>query len=134
MIGALSSEKEMSDINVTPFIDVMLVLLIIFMVVTPLITSSVHVNLPSASAEAEPDQGVPNVIYIDANYDIYVGDVKVDSANIVQVLDERTKSDKSKVIYFYVDKSVPYERLVATVQLIKAANYQKIALSTAMKE
>ncbi|TLD97292.1 biopolymer transporter ExbD [Helicobacter jaachi] len=124
---ANEEQKELSEINVTPFIDVMLVLLIIFMVVAPMITSSVKLELPKSTA-AQDSEKKPIILFINLE-EISVNEEKVSLQSLGALIDSKTKGDKQSIIYFYVDKAVPYERLVAIIDAVKVAGFHKIALS-----
>lgn len=128
------SESELSEINVTPFIDVMLVLLIIFMVVTPLVTSSLKVELPKAASKSQVDEKTPTIIAINELGEIKVGKSSANLDNLTFVLNGITKNNKDEVVYFYVDKAVSYEKLIVVINKIKESGYGKIALSTEVKE
>ncbi|MGH1601214.1 ExbD/TolR family protein [Campylobacter majalis] len=123
-------ENELSEINVTPFIDVMLVLLIIFMVVTPIVTSSVKVELPKAVSEQKADVNKPLIISINEKNEIYFGTELVNADNIGAAMQEKIGDNKDNVVFFHVDKVVPYEILIATVEHVKKAGYSKIAFSS----
>lgn len=129
----LEEEKSLCDINVTPFIDVMLVLLIIFMVVTPLMTSSTKVELPQASKDAKADEKVPVVLEIDKNSVLSIGEIALNEQNAAYILGEKTMGNFDEIIYFYVDKSVEYEVLINAINKIKELGYSKIALSAEVK-
>ena len=126
----MNSEEELSEINVTPFIDVMLVLLIIFMVVTPIVTSSVKVELPKSVAKQKEDVNKPIILSINDKFEIYLGSQAVLAENIAQALDIKSGRNYESIVYFHVDKSVPYEILINAVERVKIAGYTKIAFST----
>jgi Biopolymer transport protein len=126
----MNSEEELSEINVTPFIDVMLVLLIIFMVVTPIVTSSVKVELPKSVAKQKEDVNKPIILSINDKFEIYLGSQAVLAENIAQALDIKSGRNYEAIVYFHVDKSVPYEILINVVERVKIAGYTKIAFST----
>ncbi len=126
----MNSEEELSEINVTPFIDVMLVLLIIFMVVTPIVTSSVKVELPKSVAKQKEDVNKPIILSINDKFEIYLGSQAVLAENIAQALDIKSGRNYEAIVYFHVDKNVPYEILINTVERVKIAGYTKIAFST----
>jgi len=117
-------------LNVTPFIDVMLVLLIIFMVVTPIVTSSVKVELPKSVAKQKEDVNKPIILSINDKFEIYLGSQAVLAENIAQALDIKSGRNYEAIVYFHVDKSVPYEILINAVERVKIAGYTKIAFST----
>lgn len=129
-----NQNEELSEINVTPFIDVMLVLLIIFMVVTPIVTSSVKVELPKAVSDQKQDINKPIILSINEHNEIYFGTELVSSENLAAVLDQKTGGDCENVVYLHVDKSVPYEILIGTIEHIKKAGYSKIALCSKVEQ
>lgn len=122
--------EEISEINVTPFIDVMLVLLVVFMVVTPIVTSSVKVELPQAVSEQPQDTAKPLIITIKQDHKVFVGEQLATDENLAALLFEKTGANKEGVVFFEVDKSVPYEVLIAAVERVKQAGYSKIAFSS----
>lgn len=129
-----NQNEELSEINVTPFVDVMLVLLIIFMVVTPIVTSSVKVELPKAVSDQKQDINKPIILSINEYNEIYFGTELVGSENLAAVLDQKTGGDRENVVYLHVDKSVPYEILIGTIERIKKAGYSKIALCSKVEQ
>lgn len=129
-----NQNEELSEINVTPFVDVMLVLLIIFMVVTPIVTSSVKVELPKAVSDQKQDINKPIILSINEHNEIYFGTELVGSENLAAVLDQKTGGDRENVVYLHVDKSVPYEILIGTIEHIKKAGYSKIALCSKVEQ
>lgn len=129
-----NQNEELSEINVTPFIDVMLVLLIIFMVVTPIVTSSVKVELPKAVSDQKQDINKPIILSINEHNEIYFGTELVDSENLAAVLDQKTGGDRENVVYLHVDKSIPYEILIKAIERIKKAGYSKIALCSKVEQ
>ena len=129
----IENEVELSDINVTPFIDVMLVLLVIFMVVTPLMTSSVKVELPKATNSKQDIEDKPIILYLNQDDEIIISQKVVNLEQIGENLDELSQNDKEKTIFLQMDKSTNYERLMQIVQSVKQSGYNKIALSMALK-
>lgn len=128
-----TQEYELSDINVTPFIDIMLVLLIIFMVVTPLMTSSVKIELPKVSENMIKDELKPVILSIEGDGNLSINDEVVDEINLSTILAKKTAGNFEEVIYFYVDKSVSYDILIQIMSKIKELGYAKIALSAEVK-
>jgi biopolymer transport protein ExbD len=120
--------EEVHDINVTPFIDVMLVLLIIFMVAAPLATVDVRVELPASTATPTPRPDKPVFLTITAENGIAVGDAAVPREQLGAVLDRATASDKDQRIFVRSDKGVPYGEVMTVLNLLRAAGYLKIAL------
>ncbi|MBO7370605.1 MAG: biopolymer transporter ExbD [Campylobacter sp.] len=129
----VENEVELSDINVTPFIDVMLVLLVIFMVVTPLMTSSVKVELPKATNSQQDIENKPIILYLNQDDEIIISQKVVNLEQIGENLDELSQNDKEKTIFLQMDKSTNYERLMQIVQSVKQSGYNKIALSMEIK-
>lgn len=125
-------DKEMNEINVTPFIDVMLVLLIIFMVVAPLITSSVQVELPKG-VSAKIDEKKPIILFISID-ELAINSEKIYFDELINKLNEKTNLNKEEIIYFHIDKNVNYEKIVTVMNELKKADYEKIALSTEIIE
>jgi biopolymer transport protein TolR len=122
------SASLMHDINMTPFIDVMLVLLIVFMVTAPLMTVGVKVDLPKTGARALSDQAEPLVISVDKEGHVYVMDSLVDADDIGPKLLAITKNNLSLKIYIRGDKSVPYGLIMHVMGLINKAGFTKVAL------
>ena len=119
---------EVHDINVTPFIDVMLVLLIIFMVAAPLATVDVPVDLPASTAP--PQQRPPKPVYITLKADgtISVGDDPVPRSALPDVLASATHGDKEQRIFLRGDRAVPYGDVMALMNDMRDSGYLKIAL------
>jgi biopolymer transport protein ExbD len=119
---------ELSDINVTPFIDVMLVLLIIFMVAAPLSTVDVAVDLPVSNAEAQPRPDKPVFLTLGSDLALALGDDPVGPGALQRALDERTDGDRERRIYLRADRSVAYGELMKVMNLLREVGYLKIAL------
>ncbi|WP_038910062.1 TonB system transport protein ExbD [Dickeya dadantii] len=124
---------EMHDINVTPFIDVMLVLLIIFMVAAPLATVDVRVNLPASSATPQPRPEKPVFLTVKADKQLYLGDDAITEATLAQALEAKTLGNKDTTIFFQADKSVDYETLMRVMDSLRETGYLKIGLMGAEK-
>ncbi|PZD64154.1 TonB system transport protein ExbD [Pantoea ananatis] len=122
------TDGEMHEINVTPFIDVMLVLLIIFMVAAPLATVDVRVNLPASTSAPQPRSEKPVYLSIKADKQLYVGNEVVDKASLINVLTQQTEGNKDTTIFFQADKSVDYETLMSVMDELRTAGYLKIGL------
>jgi len=119
---------EMYDINVTPFIDVMLVLLIIFMVAAPLATVDVPVDLPSSNAQQQPRPNKPVFLTIKADHSLAIGDDTVTPAGLPAALDAVTGSNKQERIFLRADRAVPYGDVMLVLNELRSANYLKVAL------
>ena len=120
----------MSEINVTPFVDVMLVLLIIFMVTAPLLTVGIPVDLPKVKSSALTDQKDPLEITLKLDGDIYLGESKVEIDNLIPRLNAITDQNKEARIYVRGDRVVAYGRVMEIMSLINSAGYVKVALVT----
>ncbi|HSZ64845.1 MAG TPA: TonB system transport protein ExbD [Xanthobacteraceae bacterium] len=119
---------EVHDINVTPFIDVMLVLLIIFMVAAPLATVDVPVDLPSSTAQ--PQQRPPKPVYISIKADgsIAIGDDPVPRDSFASALIAATQGNKDQRLFVRGDKAVPYGDVMQVMNALRDAGYLKVAL------
>ncbi|OTA18314.1 biopolymer transport protein [Xenorhabdus vietnamensis] len=124
----LDDSGELHEINVTPFIDVMLVLLIIFMVAAPLATVDIKVDLPASSAKPQPRPEKPVFLTVKADKQLYVGDQVVERDNLSLVLDQTTQSNKDTTIFFQADKTVDYETLMSVMDSLRKAGYLKVGL------
>ena len=119
---------ENHEINVTPFIDVMLVLLIIFMVAAPLATADVKVDLPTTNAQAQPRPDKPIFLSVKNDLTLSVGEETVARPQLGASLDQVTKSDREQRIFVRADKTVPYGDVMEVMNLLRAAGYLKVAL------
>lgn len=122
------TDSEMHEINVTPFIDVMLVLLIIFMVAAPLATVDVKVNLPASTSTPQPRPEKPVYLSIKQDHQLYVGNDKVSKAQLIQAITAQTQGDKQTTIFFQADKQVDYATLMSVMDALRAEGYLKIGL------
>ncbi len=119
--------EEVHDINVTPFIDVMLVLLIIFMVAAPLATVDVPVDLPSSNAQPQqPDK--PIYLTLKADLSLAIGDEPIARGALAGALDAATGGNKDDRIFLRADRSVPYGDVMQVMNDLRAARYLKVAL------
>jgi biopolymer transport protein ExbD len=116
------------EINVTPFIDVILVLLIIFMVAAPLSTVDVNVDLPASTAQPAQRPDKPLFLTIKSDLSLALGENPVTRENLGTALDEQTESDKEQRVFVRADKSVPYGDVMEAMNLLRAAGYLKIGL------
>src|SRR6266853_1217774 len=118
---------EMHEINVTPFIDVMLVLLIIFMVAAPLATVDVAVNLPASTAEAQPRPDKPIFLTVKADLTLALGETVVPRDLLGKALDGATKGEKDTRIFLRADRAVPYGEMMEIMNLMRRAGFLKVA-------
>ena len=121
---------QMSEINVTPFVDVMLVLLIIFMVTAPLLTVGIPVDLPKVKANALTDQKDPLEVTVKLDGKVFLGESEVKVENIVPRLNAITDQNTETRIYLRGDKIVAYGRIMEIMSIINSAGYKKVALVT----
>ena len=120
--------NEVHEINVTPFIDVMLVLLIIFMVAAPLATVDIAVNLPASTAEPQPRPQQPLYLTVKSDLTLALGDDVVNRDFLGSTLDAAAKGDKDTRIFLRADKAVPYGEMMEVMNLLRGAGYLKVAL------
>jgi len=120
----------MADINMTPFIDVMLVLLIIFMVAAPLLTSGVSVDLPQAKAAALNVEQKPIAIALDDQGQLFLMDQQIAEGDLIDKLQALATDGADQRIYLRASKVVPYGRVAEIMGAVTAAGYKKVALVT----
>jgi biopolymer transport protein ExbD len=121
-------DTELHEINVTPFIDVMLVLLIIFMVAAPLSTVDMAVDLPVSTATPQPRPEKPMFLTIKADLSLAVGNDAVPAGQLARSIDAATGMDRQRRIFLLADKNVPYGELMRVMNLLRDAGYLKLAL------
>src|SRR5580704_14217859 len=119
---------EVHDINVTPFIDVMLVLLIIFMVAAPLSTVDLPVDLPSSTAIPQRKPDKPTYITIKSDLAVAIGETPVKRVDLVRSLDAAADGSKDRRIFLRADRGVPYGELMDVLERLRIGGYHKIAL------
>jgi TonB system transport protein ExbD (group 1) len=119
---------EVHEINVTPFIDVMLVLLIIFMVAAPLATVDISVDLPASTAQPQPRQPQPVFLTVKPDLSLTIGDNPVARDALAINLERATDGDRDARIFLRADKVVSYGDVMEVMNLLRAAGFLKVAL------
>ena len=122
--------NPITDINVTPLVDVMLVLLIVFMVTAPLLTVGVPIELPKTSAKQMTDDNEPLTITIDKNSKIYIQEMEIDFDDLTEKLEAIGQSNFDQKIYINGDKDISYEVLMRVMAKISSSGYTSIGLVT----
>jgi biopolymer transport protein ExbD len=119
---------EAHDINVTPFIDVMLVLLIIFMVAAPMSTVDLSVDLPSSTMIPQRKPDKPTYVTIKADLAIAIGEAPVKRVDLLRALDAIPDFGKDHRIFLRADRAVPYGEMMDVLELLRTGGYTKVAL------
>lgn len=130
MWGSNRSSQLLSEINVTPFVDVMLVLLIIFMVTAPMMQEGVDVNLPQAKGKSLPTKERRMTITITSKKEVYLNDRKVELANLEDRLKKVFQDRVNKELFLKADKVVPYGFVVKTMAYIRNAGIDQLGMVT----
>lgn len=129
----LAKRKSMAEINIVPYVDVMLVLLVIFMVTAPLLTQGVQIDLPQAKSDPlPPDQKPPVVVTIDAKGLLFLENAKVPlpAADLAVQVQAALKQDPARAVLVRGDKNVDYGQVMAAMVLLKKAGVAKVGLMT----
>ena len=123
------SEREpMSEINVTPFVDVMLVLLIIFMVTAPLLTVGVQVDLPETSADTLPEESEPLTLTINSKGEVFIQETKIEFNNLIKKILAVSNNRTDTRIYVRGDKTINYGRVLEVRGKLSGSGFTKVAL------
>ncbi len=123
------SHRPMAEINVTPFVDVMLVLLIVFMVAAPLLTAGVPIDLPDSEAKALKDEdNKPLEVSISKEGELFVGETPVKEDRLVALLSSMTNNDPERRIFIRADQTLDYGRVMGVLGAINGAGFRKVAL------
>ena len=126
-------KEPISEINVTPFVDVMLVLLIIFMVTAPLLTTGVKVNLPESSSKVLSEKDKTVTVTINKKKEIFIQKKKLTQTEMIKKLFELKKQKKELKIYIKGDKDLNYGEIMKVMGNINKAGFKKVALVTKLK-
>lgn len=130
MTSGGNHSRLMSDINVTPFVDVMLVLLIIFMVTAPMMMEGVNVTLPEATSKPLVSEKKPLIVNIDPENNIFINDFKVKVDGLGEKLNKILDGRKDREVYLKADKNISYGMVVRVMSEIKAAGVEKLGMVT----
>ena len=123
------SEREpMSEINVTPFVDVMLFLLIIFMVTAPLLTVGVQVDLPETSADTLPEESEPLTLTINSKGEVFIQETKIEFNNLIKKILAVSNNRTDTRIYVRGDKTINYGRVLEVMGILSGSGFTKVAL------
>jgi biopolymer transport protein TolR len=125
--------KSISEINVTPFVDVMLVLLIIFMVTAPLLTAGIKVNLPESSSILKNEKNDPVTVTINSKGEIFLQKKKFSADGLIKKLKALKSQNKDLKIYIKGDKKLNYGKVMDLMSFINKSGFKKVALVTKLK-
>ncbi len=125
-----NQDRLMSDINVTPFVDVMLVLLIIFMVTAPMMVQGVNVDLPEASTQPLSSEKEHLVVTVNDQHQVFINDLQVEPDFLQEKLTRILQNAKNREVYFRADKTVSYGMVVSIMAEIKDAGVEKLGMIT----
>lgn len=121
---------EISEINITPFIDIMLVLLIVFMIAAPLATVTVPLELPVSTAQAQPDPQEPIFLSLQGDLKLSIGDRQISREALGAELERASKGDRQARILLRADRNVAYGELMGVMDAMRKAGYLKVGLVT----
>ena len=127
------SRKSISEINVTPFVDVMLVLLIIFMVTAPLLTAGIKINLPESASVLKNEKNDPVTISMNSKGEIYIQKKKILPNDLIKKLIALKGQNKDLKIYIKGDKNLNYGKIMDLMSFINKSGFKKVALVTKLK-
>jgi biopolymer transport protein TolR len=130
MVSGYKSSRFLSEINVTPFVDVMLVLLIIFMVTAPMMKEGVDVNLPQAKGKVLPTQEKRMSITITSKQEIYLNDRKIEFTSLEDKLKKVFQERRDKELFLKADEVVPYGFVVKVMAAIRSAGIEQLGMVT----
>lgn len=125
-----NSDSMMSDINVTPFVDVMLVLLIIFMVAAPMMVQGVDVDLPQTTSKPLESEKEPLIVTVDKQGAVHINTLEVEMDFLQEKLKKILENRQNKEVFFRADKDVAYGRVIQVMSEIKEAGIEKLGMVT----
>ena len=131
--GVAGRRRPMAEINVTPFVDVMLVLLVIFMVTAPMLTVGVQVDLPKTKATAIAGSDEPLAVSVDAQGVIYVQDTPMELSKVIPRLKAISSNNPDVRIFVRGDASVDYGRVMEVMGVLNAAGFSRVAMITSQR-
>jgi TolR protein len=120
--------RPLAEINVTPMVDVMLVLLVIFMVAAPLLTVGVPINLPKTAAAPIAEPKEPIVVSLNRDGETFIGDEKIAAADLKTRLAAMAAADPARIVYVRGDRVLPYGRVMDLLGIVNAAGFAKVSL------
>ena len=120
--------QPLAEINVTPMVDVMLVLLVIFMVTAPLLTVGVPLNLPKTAAAAITDPKPPVILSLTRVGEVYIGDDRIEPGDLAERLSGLAAEDPTRIVYVRGDQTISYTQLMEALGLVNRAGFSKVTL------
>ncbi|HYP36061.1 MAG TPA: ExbD/TolR family protein [Stellaceae bacterium] len=120
--------QPLAEINVTPMVDVMLVLLVIFMVTAPLLTVGVPLDLPKTQAAAITDRKPPVILSLNRIGEVFIGDERIDPGNLAERLSGLAAEDPTRIVYVRGDQTISYAQLMEALGMVNRAGFAKVSL------
>ena len=120
--------QPLAEINVTPMVDVMLVLLVIFMVTAPLLTVGVPLDLPKTQAAAITDRKPPVILSLNRIGEVFIGDERIDPGNLAERLSGLAAGDPTRIVYVRGDQTISYAQLMEALGMVNRAGFAKVSL------
>jgi TolR protein len=120
--------QPLSEINVTPMVDVMLVLLVIFMVTAPLLTVSVPLDLPKSRVTTLTEPKKPIIISLNRSGEVFIGNERIDSSDLEQRLVDFAAEDQTRIVYVRGDQTISYAQLMDVLGMVNRAGFSKVSL------
>jgi biopolymer transport protein ExbD len=120
--------QPLAEINVTPMVDVMLVLLVIFMVTAPLLTVGVPLDLPKTQAAAITDPKPPVILSLNRKGEVFIGDARIEAADLATRLTELAAEDPARIVYVRGDQTISYAQLMEALGNVNRAGFAKVSL------